>query len=714
MYCNTMFYVSQIYFNLALYSHFRIPLNHVGSFKMALVLNKMAVGRIQTQFCRCLHNFNMTKEVELAIKNGDPVVALESTIITHGMPYPSNLSMARKTEDIIRGLGAVPATIAIIQGRIHVGLSPEELEYLATARTVLKTSRRDFPYILANKMDGGTTVSGTMLVANKAGIKVFVTGGIGGVHRGAETTMDISADLTELGRTPVLVVSAGVKSILDIGLTLEYLETMGVCVATLGEGLNFPAFYTSNSGFKAPYNLRSPGEAAALMKANLDLDLKSGILLGVPIPATEEGNCSIENSIKTAVQEAKEKNISGKEITPYILARLNELTSGESLRANIALVENNARVGAEVAVNLSNLINKTTGPGRSSASGGSIIISSEGGSSKTSSKGPVVVGGSIFDFVVRITEDRFQTNGSTHFGKLQYSHGGVGRNIADALARLGTRPRLLSALGEDDQGKHILDQNMHLDTSLVKILPSSSTATYTAILDSFGECKFGVGDMDIHDEITPEYILEHEDVIAGSPLVLSDGNIPIQSINILLELCGKHGVPYFYDPACSTKSTKPLQSKFTGSLTYSSPNLNELVNMIKTLPGVQDIPDVSTITDNTIKSLASLSVRLLEHYGISVILLTMSKDGVLLTRRGDPSDPLPSRSNPASQLTGFSSVHYPGVPATNVVSVSGAGDCLTAGFITAILRGEDQDTCVAAGMQVARLSCGVSPAIPQS
>jgi len=673
-------------------------------------------------FASASNAFVLSREVSAALRNDEPVVALESTIITHGMPYPANLNMARETENIIREKGAVPATIAIIGGKIHVGLNNEQLEHLATSTSALKTSRRDFPHVIAKKLDGGTTVSGTMVVAHRAGIQVFVTGGIGGVHRGATTSMDISADLTELGRTPVLVVSAGVKSILDIGLTLEYLETMGVCVASLHQQ-NFPAFYTSDSGFRSPYCVNSTMEAAQHMKANIDLSLNTGMLLGVPIPADAAADSSIPDAIEQAVQEAATRGIAGKEITPYILSRLNELTGGESLRANIALVKNNAAVGAQVAVDLANLTNQQTSSASRDCTADSVgetVLGSRTLHSTTpdqsKSSAPIVVGGCIFDFVVKVTDDDIRLNGSTHIGNLQYSHGGVGRNVADAMARLGNQPRLVSMLGADNQGASIQHQSHHIDTSLVEVLPDAATATYTAVLDRFGECKLGVGDMNIHNRITPEYILRVEKEIASSPLVVTDGNVPQQTIDTLLEVCFKHAVPLFYEPTCMRKANKPLlTAASSGNLTYCSPNLNELMSMAETLPYFkkEKSPDMTQMNRDTLTQLAQISIRLLEQYKMSVVMLTLSEYGVLLTRRGSVSDPLPVKSNSNSTLDSrFSSVYYPGSPATHVVSVSGAGDCLTAGFLTGVLQGKNQHQCVSAGLQAAKLSCGVAAAVP--
>ncbi|WP_201714960.1 pseudouridine-5'-phosphate glycosidase [Rossellomorea arthrocnemi] len=296
-----------------------------------------------------------SEEVMEAKKKGLAIVALESTIISHGMPYPQNVQTAREVEDIIRSKGAVPATIAILNGKIKIGLSHEELEYLGQASNVIKASRRDIPYILASKKDGATTVAATMICAEIADIPVFVTGGIGGVHRNAEVTMDISADLEELSETNVAVVCAGAKSILDIGLTLEYLETKGVPVLGYGTDV-LPAFYTRTSPYSVNYKVESPEETAELLKAKWDLGLKGGVVIANPIP---EGDALDESEmariIERALKEAEEQGIKGKEATPFLLGKVKELTGGKSLTANIALVKHNAYIGAEVAVQYTKL-----------------------------------------------------------------------------------------------------------------------------------------------------------------------------------------------------------------------------------------------------------------------------------------------------------------------------------------------------------------------
>ena len=291
--------------------------------------------------------------VKAALMAGEPVVALESTIISHGMPYPQNVETALKVEETVREAGAVPATIAVIGGQLKAGLTAAEIEYLGKkGAAVTKASRRDLPVLVARGADGACTVATTMIIAHLAGIRVFATGGIGGVHRGAETTMDISADLEELGRTPVLVVCAGAKAILDLGLTLEYLETKGVPVIGYGTE-ELPAFYTRTSGFRVDYRLDTPEEIAAAFRAQQEMGLGGGMLVTNPIPeAYSMDPARINAAIDQAVADARRLGIHGKETTPYLLARVKDLTGGDSLSANIQLVLNNARLAAHIAKSL--------------------------------------------------------------------------------------------------------------------------------------------------------------------------------------------------------------------------------------------------------------------------------------------------------------------------------------------------------------------------
>ena len=299
--------------------------------------------------------FDINPEINDAIKQGKPVVALESTIISHGMPYPENVKTARETEKIIRKKGAIPATIAILNGIIKVGLSDEELEFFGKSDNVQKVSRRDIPVVVAKKQHGATTVAATMIIAQRVGIKIFVTGGIGGVHRNAQETFDISADMSELSRTNVVVVCAGIKSILDLGLTLEYLETQGVPVIGYKTD-DLPAFYTRKSGYKLVHSSNDVNELAKIFKAKDDINISGGTVIANPIP--EEfamDDDFIASAIEAALERANKNGVNGKATTPFLLSEIKKITKGKSLTSNIQLVYNNARVGADLAVALAKL-----------------------------------------------------------------------------------------------------------------------------------------------------------------------------------------------------------------------------------------------------------------------------------------------------------------------------------------------------------------------
>jgi len=294
--------------------------------------------------------FEIHPEVKSALTEARPVVALESTIISHGMPYPQNVETALEVEKIVRKNGATPATIAIINGKCYAGLTNEQLEYFAKAKDVGKVSLRDIPHVISKKLYGATTVAATMRIASMVGIKIFATGGIGGVHRNASETMDISADLTEMEQTSVAVVSAGIKSILDIGLTLEYLETKGIPVVTIGQD-EFPGFYAIKSGFNSPLRLDRVDEIAAMIKTKWQLGISGAVLIANPVPSGQGIDpYEMEIHIEKALKEADKKKIAGKEVTPFLLKHIADHTGGESLDANIALIKNNAKLGAELAV----------------------------------------------------------------------------------------------------------------------------------------------------------------------------------------------------------------------------------------------------------------------------------------------------------------------------------------------------------------------------
>ena len=291
-------------------------------------------------------------DVKEAIDNNMPIVALESTIISHGMPFPRNVETALSVEAAVRNEGAIPATIAIKDGKCYVGLSIDEINYFGKEPNVWKVSLRDMPYVISHKLPGATTVAATMRIASMAGIKIFATGGIGGVHRGAEMNMDISADLTEMANTNVAVVSAGVKSILDIGLTLEYLETLGIPVVTYGQS-EFPSFYSGKSGFMSPLRIDTADEMAKMLNVKWTMGLNGAVLIANPVPADQEVDAyTIETHIQQALAAAKENNITGKKITPFLLKHIADHSKGESLDANIALIHHNASLASKIAVSL--------------------------------------------------------------------------------------------------------------------------------------------------------------------------------------------------------------------------------------------------------------------------------------------------------------------------------------------------------------------------
>ncbi|RXM29115.1 Pseudouridine-metabolizing bifunctional protein [Acipenser ruthenus] len=578
--------------------------------------------------------------VSEALASQEPVVALESTIITHGMPYPHNLRTAQEVEGIVRASGATPATVGVLGGRVHVGLSEEELCFLARSEAPLKVSRRDLPYALSQGLSGGTTVSATMTAAHRAGIPVFVTGGVGGVHRGGESTMDVSADLTELGRTPVAVVSAGVKSILDIGRTLEYLvckrvsemrdaleylvgkrvsemrdaleylvgkrvsemrdaleylETQGVCVATFGSSRDFPAFFAPRSGFVSPYNVKDEREAAALIASALALGLGSGVLIAVPIPEEQAAvGQEIEEAIQRALTESREKGITGREVTPFVLKRVSELTQGKSLEA---------MVGSGIARALVTLRQEGQTP-------------SMRRERQTDQASAVVIGGINVDFIAKVKQEKL-VMGQTNPGSVGQSFGGVGRNLADCLTRLGVQPLFISALGVDALSESALSYCTHMNTSGVARLQDHSTATYCAVITEKGELGVGVS--------------RFEERLATASLVCLDGNIPVSTIDYVCGIASKHRVPV-----------------------------------------------VPSSLDDVLGSALALSRPLLEH--LRCVVVTLGPHGVLLC--GDAEGGAVSlqgaeyKHQPGGRLCG---VHYPAIPisAGDIVNVSGAGDSIS-------------------------------------
>ncbi|XP_024137580.1 pseudouridine-metabolizing bifunctional protein C1861.05 [Oryzias melastigma] len=637
--------------------------------------------------------FRVHPSVSQALGENKPVVALESTIITHGMPYPHNLSTAKEVEAIVQSEGATPATVGVIQGKIHVGLSPDELEHLAQCRNALKVSRRDLPYIISKGLSGGTTVSATMIAAHRAGIPVFVTGGIGGVHRDGHNSLDISTDLTELGRTPIAVVSAGVKSILDIGRTLEFLETQGVCVATYGMTKTFPAFFSPLSGFSSPYHVCNPSEAADLIASSLSLGLQNGVLIAVPIPDEHAAaGQHIEEAIQAAVTEASSKCVTGKDVTPFILQKVNELTQGKSLQANMALIRNNAKVGSQIACALS----------KKTAQSSSKNPNQHCRNLSTKTKSDIVViGGINVDFIAKGKTKKIHF-GQTNPGSVCQSFGGVGRNIADSLSRLGQAPLFISATGSDANSDAVFNYCKHMNTSGVARLKGHNTATYCVVISESGELSFGLGDMDIHRQITEDYVSQFEKQLSSAALVCLDGNIPVSTINYVCSLAKKHNINVWYEPTDVERASKPFLSDAWKSLSYSSPNMAELCNMNKTL-GIATPNVLPTSLDEILHVAVSLSRPLLEH--LHCLVVTLGSNGVLLCgeKNADSVNLQPRKQKRKRQLC---AVHYPAlmVPPEETVNVSGAGDSFAGALIAGVIQGKDTENCVRMGLLAAKMS----------
>ncbi|KAF9355283.1 hypothetical protein BGX34_010557 [Mortierella sp. NVP85] len=627
---------------------------------------------------------SLSDEVRSALDAKKPLVALESTIISHGMPYPQNFETAIEVEKIVRDNGATPATIAIIEGQVQIGLSQDQIRHLAKlGRAAVKASRRDMAVVMSKKQTGATTVSATMLLAHRAGISVFATGGIGGVHRGYENTMDASADLTELGRTPVAVVCAGVKSILDIGRTLEFLETQGVTVATFGLTTDFPAFFTRTSGFHSMLNIETPMEAAELIAANHAIDLQSGIVIGVPIPEADAMDDDLVGAaIDTAVKESIEQKIFGKESTPFLLKRVNELTGGNSLKSNIALVKQNASVAARIAKDLSTLNYRPSYQARS--------YSTNVRSSKhyQAGQGPImVIGGTVVDITATAHEASSMLN-SSFPGTARISLGGVGRNVAEGICKLHANGCVfVSAVG----GKR-----KHQD--------SAAIAAGDATDDLFG--SWLVGEIE-RKGIVREAITKHQ-----PKTVCFDANLSVESIRAILETCKNQDVQTFFEPTSVAKCDRPLDGSMMntlldGALSFASPNEYELQKMALSarklisdhkghvhLRGLSDRPvtnalhdpeDVAVMPDENMAYKGLLLDALSVSQFIPTLFIKLGPKGVLVfqrTRRESPQDRSPLRLEDWRQEGAVRWQWFPALKVENIKSVTGAGDSFVASVVT--------------------------------
>ncbi|OCH96089.1 indigoidine synthase A-like protein [Obba rivulosa] len=560
-------------------------------------------------------------EVQDALASRRPVVALETTIVTHGMPQPVNLETAKSVESIVRRTGAIPATIGIIGGRVKIGLHPHELEYLADVKNnpgVVKLSRRDIGPALALKKDGGTTCSATLIFAALAGIKVFATGGLGGVHRGGETSMDISADLQELTRCPVGLVSAGVKSILDIGRTLEYLETLGVPVLSYADTDDFPAFYSRHSGFKSPWRINDPVSAARILHSQWQLGMPNGALFGVPIPEKYEAVGELlQQSVEQALKEADENGMSkrGKEATPWLLKRVGELTAGKSLASNVALIENTAHIGGQIAVAYSEMETSLPDSGLhrncyipatvTSAEAENRQEKPQTSRSQSNVVSPsaklVVVGSAAVDITAQASPksgtDVSLGSQSTSPGSVSLSLGGVARNVAEAAHRVLTAHSkdrsldtlLISPLGNDSFGHLLVDETEQIGmrTDGFVRTEGSRSSVCNMVLDIQGSLIGGVADMDIIHSLDMQTVLAT--LKTHTPeLIALDANLASSALSSLVGYCVQHNTAVLFEPTSVMKSTMILPAVAAAMssatltrapVTYVTPNLLELARM---------------------------------------------------------------------------------------------------------------------------------------
>ncbi|PAA69349.1 hypothetical protein BOX15_Mlig000863g2 [Macrostomum lignano] len=654
----------------------------------------------------------VAEEVRAAVSAGGAVVALESTIFTSGMPRPINVDTALEAERIVRSRGAVPATVGMLAGRLVVGLSQAEIAALGGDDYAIKCSTRDLPTAMARRLNGGTTVSATLVAARLAGVPVFVTGGIGGVHRHGQDSMDVSADLVQLGRTPIMTVCAGVKAFLDVGRTLEVLETQGVGVATLllgddakqpgkKEEVEFPAFYTPSSGHKSPCTLHSVAECARVLAGVRSLD-GPGFLLAVPIAREfSEFSSTVDAAIRDALDEAGRLGIRGRAITPFLLDRIARLTDGASLRANVALVKRNADVGAQIAKAFSELQDAAAATGKNFADAG---VSSRVAPRRTSGRA-VVIGGCNLDLTARLkdaaaTADSGFPTEATHSGRVVITCGGVGRNIADALARCGHQPVLLSALGRDQAAELHRRLCPHLDWSWVRTAATPRTTTpgsdaaddadearsaaYALSLRADGSLLFGVADMDIHGTIDPDYLEASDSAGAfdNAEIVCCDANCPTETVAAARRLARRRGAEFWFEPTDTHKAAKLLPDWGEKSseepplplCDWATPNLHELAALHRLVSG----GSAMSFDSSNLLSVLAACRRLLAEGVAGSLAVKLGPAGLLL---------VPGQTDRLWAGQGPLHCSAPATPPGGIVSVSGAGDSLVAGLLTARLSG---------------------------
>lgn len=646
--------------------------------------------------------FVIDDEVQDAIHNHLPVVALESTIIAHGMSYPNNLHLSQRLSSILRNKNVIPATIAIKNNRCHIGLSKIDMEDLALSGQegrAMKCSTRELSLFLSkhkqheplydqHNLWGATTVAATMRLAHMAGISTFVTGGIGGVHRDGENTMDVSTDLMELSRTPVVVVSAGIKSILDIQRTLEVLETYGVPVMSY-QCDEFPAFFSPNSGIKTPERIDDVNEIASAYMIAQELNLLHGFLIGVPNkdPAGEH----VEVAIQAALAQAKVQGITGRDITPFILKNVAIATHGDSLRSNMALVEQNASVGADIAIAIAQqkrdqkLRHSSVGP----------IVQGLPIKAAVPKSQVIVLGGIVLDIIARPSDGHSLTLGTSNPAICIESDGGVGRNIAETLCRLGTKPLLYSAVGNDTRGSSMLrrlqdDCGIFSLEHTVQTIPHSNTATYVAILNEQRDLHTACADMEVfnHIESPPGAVLNQAEYL------ILDANPPFQILKQAARDAVKAGVKVLFEPTSVPKAKLACadeDDQFLSYISFASPNLDELYamagsNTTCTITGNFD----EDFMQRKIFPIATKVVKRM-HPTTAHLIVTCGPYGVILA----------SKTSKRTDIL-FQRFHAPND--LEVHNATGAGDTLTGAFVHALISGKSISESIIFGMKAAVMS----------
>jgi pseudouridine-5'-phosphate glycosidase/pseudouridine kinase len=554
-----------------------------------------------------------------------------------------------------------------------------------------------------------------MIAANEAKIPIFCTGGIGGVHRDWIDSMDVSADLQELYRTPVAVISSGVKSILDIEKTLEYLETMGVCVVSFNSNgsREFPAFFTSKSGIDAPYNCRNEQEAAKLIYNNLKTGFNSGLLIGNPIPEEYSGDKNlIDHAIKEALSEIKRLNIKGKKVTPFLLEKINKITKGKSLASNVALIKNNARVSAKIAIELKKLLNSFPNSNKSTTS----FIKDE----------ITVIGGINLDNIYKLEDEKtIHLKGVTQPTTFHQSLGGVGRNMAEALINFGLKnTSLISTLGQDLPGRLIKDElkNIGFNTDKIETLENISTGSYFALFDSSGEINLAAGSMKAHNYISVDLIKKNIQTLLDSEICVIDADIPVETIKFICEICNSNSIPIWFNPTDIRKCKKILDANCLSKITYISPNSKELFILFEGLLKQENSNDkilndickkyTEKVNENFDFNDLKHILKYMLKYVPFIMLSRGSNDFILASSidlKLDKKNQLPSRrtfsefkkSEQFAQIITFPVVK---LSENEIINVTGAGDSTSSGIITGIVRNYNLDYVIYNGLTAGKFA----------